>query len=203
MWRSQDRAMGRRRKRVEVLTREGWRVWGLIAGFLLAVWGIAAWFAISQDRKERASDSLPEIVLHAGESFVYDLAQLQSGQTRFFTYPTRSSERSRLLVQRDSDGVIRTAFASCTTCYSYRHEHKLSKGRLICGKCQSAMRIGDQKEQLTADKGCVAVPVTLSVADNKVSVRPEAITEGIKAFANSTHDAAQGQANSKAAKDHP
>ena len=187
---------------MEVLTRQGWRVWGLIAGFLFAVWGIAAWFAISQDRKERASDNLPEIIVEAGNSFVYDLAHLQSGQTRFFTYPTRSSERSRLLVQRDSDGVIRTAFASCTTCYSYRHEHKLSKGRLICGKCQSAMRIGDQKERLTTDKGCVAVPVTFSVADNKVSVRPEAITDGIKALVSPDDDAVQGQANSKAAEDH-
>ena len=203
MWRSRDRTIGRRRKRVEVLTRQGWRVWGLIAGFLLAVWGIAAWFGISQDRKERASDNLPEIVLQAREIFVYDLSQLQPGQTRFFSYLAGPSERSRLLVQRDSDGVIRTALASCTSCYSYRHEHKLIKGRLICGKCQSAMRIGDQKERLTPDKGCVAVPVTFSVADNKVSVRPEAITEGIKAFANLNHDAVQGQANSKATEDHP
>ena len=203
MWCSRDRAIGRRRKRVEALTRQGWRVWGLIAGFFLAVWGIAAWFAISQDRKERASDNLPEIVLQASETFAYDLSQLQPGQTRFFSYLAGPSERSRLLVQRDSGGVIRTAFASCTTCYSYRHEHKLSKGRLICGKCQSAMRIGDQKERLTPDKGCVAVPVIFSVADNKLSVRPEAIIEGIKVFASANKDVVQGQVNSKAAEDHP
>src|SRR5581483_10703792 len=105
MWRSRHQVLGRRRKRVEALTRQGWRVWALIAGFLLAVWGTAAWFVISQERKERASDNLPEIVLQAGENFVYDLAQLQPGQTRFFTYPAGPSERSRLLVQRDSDGV--------------------------------------------------------------------------------------------------
>jgi uncharacterized membrane protein len=158
---------------------------------LLAVWGTAAWVVISQERKERASDNLPDIVLQAGESFVFDLAQLQSGQTRFFTYPTGSVERSRLLIQRDSDGVIRTAFASCVACYSYRHEHKLNKGNLMCGKCQSAMRIGDQNERLRPEKGCVGVPVPFSVIDNKVIVRPEAITEGIKAFANPTNDTIQ------------
>lgn len=203
MWRSRQHASGRRRKRVEALSRQSWRVWALIVGVLLAVWGTAAWFAISQERKERASDNLPEIVLQAGYSFVYDLAQLQSGQTRFFTYPTSSSERSRLLVQRDSDGVIRTAFASCVACYSYRHEHKLSKGNLICGKCQSAMRIGGQNERLTPDKGCVGVPVTFSVVDNKVIVRPEAIIEGIKAFANPTNGAVQGQANPKGSESRP
>jgi uncharacterized membrane protein len=203
MWRSGRRPLGRRQQRVRELSRKGWRVWGLIVGVLAAVWGAAAWFAISQEKKERASDNLPEIVLEAGQNFVYDLAQLQSGQTRFFTYPTSSSERSRLLVQRDADGAIRTAFASCIACYSHRREHKLSKGNLICGKCQSAMRIGDQHERLTADKGCVGVPVTFSVVDNKVIVRPEAITEGIKAFANPTNGAVQGQGSPKGSESRP
>jgi uncharacterized membrane protein len=188
---------------VRELSRKGWRVWGLIVGVLVVVWGAAAWFAISQEKKERASDNLPEIVLEAGQNFVYGLAQLQSGQTRFFTYPTSSSERSRLLVQRDADGAIRTAFASCIACYSHRREHKLSKGNLICGKCQSAMRIGDQNERLTSDKGCVGVPVTYSVVDNKVIVRPEAITEGIKAFSNPPNGAVQEQGSPKGSESRP
>ncbi len=157
------------------------------------MWGTAAWFAISQERKERASDNLPEIVLQAGENFVYDLARLESGQTRFFTYPTNSSERSRLLVQRDADGAIRTAFASCIACYSHRRDHKLSRGTSFAGNAKARCGLADQNERLTADKGCVGVPVAYSVVDNKVIVRPEAITEGIKAFANPNNDAAQGQ----------
>ncbi len=203
MWRSGRRPLGRRQQRVRELSRKGWRVWGLIVGVLAAVWGAAAWVEISQEKKERASDNLPEIVLEAGQNFVYDLAQLRSGQTRFFTYPTSSSERSRLLVQRDADGAIRTAFASCIACYSHRREHKLRKGNLICGKCQSAMRIGDQNERLTPDKGCVGVPVTFSVVDNKVIVRHEAITEGIKAFANPTNGAVQAQGNPKGSESRP
>jgi uncharacterized membrane protein len=46
------------------------------------------------------------------------------------------------------------------------------------------MRIGDRNERITSDKGCVAVPVPFSVVDNKVIVRAEAITEGMKTFAN-------------------
>ena len=203
MWRSRQPVLGRRRKRVEALARQGWRVWALIAGFLLAVWGTAAWFVISQERKERASDNLPEIVLQAGENFVYDLAQLQPGQTRFFTYPAGPSERSRLLVQRDSDGVIRTAFASCIACYSYRREHKLSKGNLICGKCQSGMRIGDQHERLTADKGCVGVPVPFSVENNKVVVRFDAIAAGLETFNSSAKGTGQKDGDSKDSQSRP
>ena len=127
---------------------------------------------------------MPEIVVEENNDFTYDLAQLKPGQTRFFTYPTSSSERSRLLVQRDADGVIRTAFASCTVCYSHRREHKLNQGRLICGRCQDPMRIGNQNERLTADKGCLAVPVPFSVENNKVRVQAKAIAEGFKGFAN-------------------
>ena len=74
MWRSGRRPLGRRQQRVQELSRKGWRVWGLIVGVLAAVWGAAAWVEISQEKKERASDNLPEIVLEAGQNFVYDLA---------------------------------------------------------------------------------------------------------------------------------
>jgi uncharacterized membrane protein len=191
MWRSRHHALGRRHKRVQALSRQGWRVWALIAGLLLAVWGAAAGFAFWSLRKASASDNLPAIVLQAGENFVYDLARLDSGQTRFFTYPTSSSERSKLLIQRDSDGVIRTAFASCTACYAFRGEHKLDQGQFMCGGCQHSMRLGDQNERLTPDKGCVAVPVPFSVKNNKVVVRPDAIAKGLEAFSSSANGTLQ------------
>jgi len=203
MWRSANRPLGRRQQRVQVLSRQAWRVWGLIVGFFVLVWGIAAWFGISETRKASASDSLPEIVVAANSDFTYDLAQLEPGQTRFFTYPTSSSERSRLLVTRDSKGVIRASFASCTVCYSDRREHRLRKGKLICGRCQSAMRLGDQNERLTADKGCVAVPVPFSVENNEVRVRARAITEGAKTLINSNNGTVQEDAASKNSRNHP
>ncbi|MBI3476373.1 MAG: DUF2318 domain-containing protein [Acidobacteria bacterium] len=175
----------------------------MIAGFLLAVWGAAAWFAISQERKATASDHLPEIVLEAGENFLYDLAQLQPGQTRFFTYPIRSSERSKLLVNRDSKGVVRAAFASCTTCYSFRKQHHLKEGNLICGQCQSAMRIGDRNERMTADKSCVAVPVPFSVENNNVVVRPDAITKGFEMFSSSAKGTLQKDGDSRDSQSRP
>jgi uncharacterized membrane protein len=192
MWRSRHHVLGRKRKRVEALIRQGWRVWGLIAGFLLAVWGTAAWFAISQERKAAASDHLPEIVLQAGENFLYDLAQLQPGQTRFFTYPINSSERSKLLVNRDSEGVVRAAFASCTTCYSFRKQHHLKEGNLICGQCQSAMRIGDRNERVTKERSCVAVPVAFAIENNKVIVKASAVIEGAKTIGAAAEAASDG-----------
>lgn len=190
MWRLRRRPLGRRQQRVRELSRQGWRLWATIAGFFALIWGAVAWYGISETRKASASDHLPEIAVEVGSDFSYELARLEPGQTRFFSYPTSSSEQSRLLIQRDSNGIVRTAFASCMVCYSHRHEHKLKQGSLICGKCQTAMRIGDQNERITAEKGCVAVPVQASVDNNKVTVRPRAITEAFNIFAKPQDNAA-------------
>lgn len=195
MRRSANRPLGRRQQRVRTLSRQVWRVWATITGFLLVVWGGVGWIEISRERKATASDNLPEIALVAGTDFACDLQQLQPGQTRFFTYPTGSSERSRLLVARDSGGLIRAAFAPCTMCYSDRRKHRLRKGKLVCGKCQTVMRIGDQSEKVNAAKGCVAVPIPFSIENNKVTVRTRSIMEGIKTFVNSKIGAVQGGAN--------
>lgn len=172
------RVLGRRQQRIRNLSRQGWRVWATIAGFFLIIWGGVAWLAVWNDRKVTASDNLPEIALAAGADLVYDLRQLAPGQTRFFTYPISSSERSRLLVTRDSQGVVRVSFATCTVCYADRREHRLKEGKLICGRCQTSMRIGDQKEKMGANNGCVAVPIDFSVVNNNIKVRAQAIAEG-------------------------
>ncbi len=158
------------------------RLWLILAGLLALASGAIVWFSISEEKRATASDNLSEIALQEKDDFVYDLAQLAPEQTRFFRYPVASSERSRLLVQRDAKGVIRTAFASCRACYSHRREHKLFRGSLICGRCGSAMRVGNQNEHITSDKSCVAVPVPFLIEQSKVIVRSQAITDGLTTF---------------------
>ena len=197
MWRLKRRPLGRRQQRIRDLSRQGWPAWATIAGFLALIWGAVAWYGISETRKASASDNLPDIALEEKSDFIYDMARLQSGQSRFFTYPASSSERTRVLVQRDSNGVIRTAFAFCTACYSQSHESKLSQGSLICGHCQDAMRLGDPNERITADKGCVAVPIPFSVENNEIKVEAQAITGGLKNFAKPQDNMVQSGDTSK------
>jgi len=136
------------------LGRMGIARWNIV-GCLGRCRGVAWWMI----RRASASDRLPPVKLDANQDLLYDLWKLEPGQTRFFTYPASPSDRSRLLVNRDSDGVVRVAFATCTTCYSFRRQHYLKEGKFICGQCQSPMTIGSPHEQMTRDKGCVAVPV--------------------------------------------
>lgn len=198
MWQSAQRSLGRKQQRIRDLSRKSWGAWALLAGLLLAVWGGAAGFAWWTIRRASASDHLPAVELESNQDFIYDLWKLEPGQSRFFTYPINSSERSRLILNRDSDGVIRTAFATCTTCYAYRRQHYLKQGQFICGQCQTPMTIGSPNERMTPDKGCVAVPVPFSIKNNKVFVRAEAIMDGGKGLAEAaSKQANRGNANPK------
>lgn len=169
----------------------------LLAGILLAVWGGAAGVAWWMIRRASVSDRLPPVKLGANQDLLYDLWKLEPGQTRFFTYPASLFERSRLLVNRDSDGVVRVAFATCTTCYSFRKQHYLKEGKFICGQCQSPMTIGGRNERMTPDKSCVAVPVPFSMKNNRVVVRAQAIEEGAKALAEAASKQASRANGSK------
>jgi uncharacterized membrane protein len=195
MWQPAGRSLTRKQRRLRVLSRRSWVAWALLAGLLFAIWGGASGFVWWTIRKASASDHLLAVDLQSKQDFRYDLRKLEPGQSRIFTYPISASERSRVLLNRDTDGVIRTAFASCTTCYSYRRQHYLKEGKFMCGQCQTAMRIGDQKERMTRDNGCVAVPVPFAVENNEVMVRAQAITEGAKALEEA---AAASPASSKA-----
>jgi len=175
----------RKQQRPRKLSRQSWGAWTLLAGLLLAIWGTAAGIVWWAARKASASDHLPAVTLEPEQDLVYDLWNLEPGQSRFFTYPSGASERLRLLVNRDSDGVIRAAFATCTTCYSFRNQHYLKAGQFICGRCRTAMTIGGQGERMTPDKGCVAVRVPFSIEHNRVMVR--AVLAAIQTVRGETH----------------
>lgn len=194
MWQGAHYPLTRKQRRIRELSRKSWGAWALLAGVLLAVWGGAAGIAWWMIRKASASDHLPAVDLQANQDLIYDLWKLEPGQSRFFTYPASSTERSKLLLNRDSDGVLRAAFATCTTCYSFRRQHYLKEGQFICGQCQTPMPIGGRNDRITPDKGCVAVPVPFSVQNNKVVVRAQAIEEGAKALAE-TADKKANRAN--------
>lgn len=183
MWQFAHHSPTRKQQRIRELSRKSWGAWALLAGLLFAIWGGAAGFVWWSIRKASASDRLPPVTLEANQDLVYDLWKLEPGQTRFFTYPTSSTEQSKLLVNRDEDGVLRPAFATCTTCYSLRRQHYLKEGKFICGQCQTPMTIGGPNERITPDKSCIAVPVPFTVENNKVVVRAQAIMEGAKTLA--------------------
>lgn len=176
IWQSHNaRLLPRKKQRQQVIMRKALRV-PIVLGAVLAIVSAATlWHVMSQIRDLTASDNLPAILLNDGQDIRYDVATLPPQQTRFFAYPGDSPQ---LMMQRDSKGTVRVAFATCTQCYSYRGKHQLRAGELICARCQHSMRLGDSGEQMTKDKGCVAVPVPFSIQEHQLLVKSQVITEG-------------------------
>ena len=170
-----------KKQRIQTLSRQCSRLCTLLAVLGLLVFGSAAWFIVSNDRKAAAFDHLPEIALTEDSDLAYDSSQLQPHQAQFFSYPLNSSERVRLLVSRDSKGDTRAAFASCTACYRFRNQHYLKNGELICGRCEQAMRVADSNEQPTG-KACIAVPLPFLLENNKIVIHARAIRESTQIF---------------------
>ena len=176
------RPSSRKRYRQQVVVRKAQRV-PIVIVVVLALLSVATlWHVMSDIRNLTASDHLPPILIDDREDIRYDVAKLAPGQTRFFAYP---SDLPRLIVQKDPKGVVRVAFASCTQCYEYRGAHQLRSGELICARCQHAMRLGDQGEKMTRDKGCVAVPVPFSIERENPLVRRKDVAERADALRQS------------------
>ena len=148
---------------------------------IFALCALLGWYAVSNYGQTNL-DGQPEIQLHENQDLVYDLSQLEIGQSRFFSYPVTSSERVRLVITRDMKGMVRAAFATCPACYSFREQTYMKNGTLVCGRCQQPMRIGEPTERLMAGQGCVAVPVSVSADNGKIVVRAHAIAEEAKMF---------------------
>ena len=176
------RPSSRKRHRQQAVVRKARRVPIVIVVILTLLSAATLWHVMSDIRNLTASDNLPPILLGDREDIRYDVAKLAPGQTRFFAYP---SDLPRLIVQKDPKGIVRVAFASCTQCYAYRGAHQLRGGELICVRCQHAMRLGDQGEKMTRDKGCVAVPVPFSIEREKLLVRRHIVAEQADALRRS------------------
>lgn len=136
---------------VPVLAFVGWRLWS-----------------------ERVPADLPEIGLVQGQNLLLAAASLRPRQAMWFTYPT-SSDRLRLVVQRDEAWRIRVAYGTCKMCYTARATHEWISGQLICGRCRQVMRLADPGEEITPAKGCIAVPVPFRSEGGKIVVQAKDI----------------------------
>lgn len=154
-------------------------MWILLVALVLGVWVPPLSYMAWQDWRDNKVDVLPSVDLISGQDFIYDLEHLKPSQAVWFTYPN-GSERVRFALQKDSAGTVRTVVASCTACYSFRDGQEFKNGRLMCAHCREAMRLGDQGEQMTPAKGCVAMPTPFSADGKRVTVRADDMEERIR-----------------------
>jgi len=135
--------------------------------FVVVLAFLALWFSF-------VGESGPTVV-EAGTDLRLPLADLRPGKLHFFTYAVNSSTGAEVVVERDKDDILRVAFASCRSCYGFRHYDRF--GQLICSRCGHAMNLPDPGAEPTDDTGCIPVALPYSTDGDELVVRGQVIKE--------------------------
>ena len=78
-------------------------------------------------------------------------------------------------VERGQDDGPRVALATCSRCYRYRRPHYALKGKMMCGMCNSPMRLPDSHGGTQVACSLVAVPFERH--KNEIVVRASAVAQ--------------------------
>lgn len=138
-----------------------------VGASLLLLAGLALWFNVTERSEGTALAKDSDLRL--------SLADLDKDDREYFTYPIDSTTMVRFLVQRDSDGTLHAAFATCRSCYGYHRPSYEREGRVMCGHCNHQMAIPDAGEEPAEKSNCALVAIPFTVENNQVVVRGQEI----------------------------
>ena len=90
----------------------------------------------------REETKYPELRARGGE-VVVDLADIGSANGRFYSFRAGGGKRVDFLVYRDGAGAPHAVLDACRTCYRWRKGYLLSRGEVVCIKCDMVFKLDD------------------------------------------------------------
>ncbi|GAB6061945.1 Fe-S-containing protein [Deferrisoma palaeochoriense] len=141
----------------------------VVVGAGVAFWGL---------RGGPASEVAAVTAAHAGE-IVLPADQFDDGKARFFQYEAGDGVTIKYFVLKSSDGVIRTAFDACDSCWPAGKGYRQDGDEMVCQNCR--MRFPSVKV-MEVKGGCNPAPLKREVRDGKVILRVADILEGRRYF---------------------
>jgi len=109
----------------------------------------------------------------------YPVGQFDDGKCRFFEYRTPVGVTIRYFVLKSSDGVIRSAFDACDSCWPAHKGYRQVGDDMVCQNCR--MKFASTKV-MEVKGGCNPSPLPNQVRNGKVVIRVEDIQTGIHYF---------------------
>lgn len=106
------------------------------------------------------------------------LTALQGGAASYFVYHANGTD-IKFFVLRASDGTVRAAFDSCTSCYHAKLGYRQDGETMICNNCGMSFRSTDVGH-ITG--GCSPVPLKNSQDGKMLVVKAKDLEEGAKYF---------------------
>lgn len=132
----------------------------------------------------QGGDELPPVArVFAADAQAAEVAhpvgQFDDGSCRFFEHRSAAGLTIRYFVLKSSDGVIRSAFDACDSCWAAGKGYRQDGDEMVCQNCR--MRFPSAKV-MEVKGGCNPSPLPNQVRDGKVVIRVEDIEAGGKYF---------------------
>ncbi len=105
----------------------------------------------------------------------YPVAEFGDGLARFFEHKTADGVQIRFFVLKSSDGVIRSAFDACDSCWQAHKGYRQDGDEMVCQNCR--MRFASVKV-MEVKGGCNPSPLPNQVENGQVVLRVADVEAG-------------------------
>lgn len=114
----------------------------------------------------------------AGE-VTHATALFADGQARFFEHKTPKELTVRYFVLRSSDGVIRSAFDACDSCWPAGKGYRQDGAEMVCENCRMRFPLTKIME---VKGGCNPAPLLHAIRGDQVVIQVQDILDGAGYF---------------------
>jgi hypothetical protein len=114
----------------------------------------------------------------AGSDIAIPLADVGSGQAKFFEYVASNKTSVRFFVIKSSDGVYRAALDACDVCYRAKQGYQQSGDDMVCRKCGRHFPSALVNE---VTGGCNPIAIARTAAGGKLLIKAAEL-EGMKNY---------------------
>ena len=114
-----------------------------------------------------------------GGSVRIDIAAMEAGSCRFYSYPSRSGRIVNIIVYVDSAGTPGVTLDACRTCYRWRLGYRVEGDRVACAKCNVTFPLDGLRDGTAS---CVPIRVPASFEGKTVTIPASALEEGARYF---------------------
>lgn len=159
--------MSARKRALRITWREAWPIW-LTFGLLFGFGAIGVWVLLP-------AAQIPMKALAAGEDLTVSTGDLQPDMPRIFAYPVQGGRATDFFVEREANGIVTVAFASCRRCY--RSGHFRQGGHILCDRCSEPMMRALTGQALPADADCTQIPIPFESSGDHITIRVSTVRE--------------------------
>ncbi len=132
----------------------------------------------SKDQASSIAQAFQPQAAQAAE-LTYPVVEFNDGTARFFEHKTADGLPIRFFVLKSSDGVIRSAFDACDSCWAAGKGYRQDGDEMVCQNCR--MRFTSVKV-MEVKGGCNPSPLPNKVENGQVVLRVADVEAGAQYF---------------------